>query len=129
MSDIKKRMAHVKAAMRCRPVYLKSERRRVEEHLKSVGADPKVAKIYDSTCFTWTGEHDEALKRAKKYFEVDSDHHVALAMAMVLFGPQEKGRARGMKTCTPQQYLNFAEPAPSFGERTARSPTRRSADA
>jgi hypothetical protein len=110
MSDIRKRMAHVKAALKASPVYLKSDRRRMEELSKEMGHNPrKWDEFYAIKVTRVTDEHWDALERAKEYFGVKDDHHAALAMAMVLFGRHGKGRSRDTKTWTYQKYLHFAE--------------------
>jgi hypothetical protein len=46
-----------------------------------------------------------ALERAKKYFGTNDVHFLAQAMAEVLFGRQEPGRTKGIKTWTDNRYL------------------------
>ena len=118
MSDIRKRMAHVRAALKEPPVWLKSDRRHQEELYKKMSRDPlELDRFYKITGTVVSGEHYDALKRAKEYFGVDDDHHAALAMAMVLFGQQGRGRAKGTKTWTYQKYLHFAEACSELWER------------
>ncbi len=110
MSDIRKRMAHVRAALHQPLVHLKSERRREEELYKEHGLDTRgLDEFYKITAIEVSSEHYNALRRAKQYFGVDDDHYAALAMAIVLFGPRERGRAKGTKTWTYQKYLHLAE--------------------
>jgi hypothetical protein len=104
-------MAHVRAALKEPPVWLKSDRRHQEKLYKEMGRDPlELDRFYEAAAGTVvSSEHYDALKRAKEYFGVDDDHRAALAMAMVLFGQHRRGRAKGTKTWTYQKYLHFAE--------------------
>jgi hypothetical protein len=102
MSDIRKRMAHVKAALLHEPcVYLKSDRRRMEELYKEHGFDTRLLDEFYKAADAGTkvsDEHYGALERAKEYFAVDDDRHAALAMAMVLFPPSAPaGAGKGHK--------------------------------
>jgi hypothetical protein len=76
MGDIKKRMAIVRA-------------RRFNKYGDSV---------WDRMSFV-------ALERATKYFGTNNVHFLAQAMAEVLFGRQEPGGTKGIKTWTRQRYL------------------------
>jgi hypothetical protein len=112
MSDIRKRMAHVRAALHEPAVWLKSDRRHQEKLYKEFGWDPlELDRFYEAAGGIAVGssEHYDALKRAKEYFGVDDDRDAAMAMAMVLFGQHGRGRAKGTKTWTYQKYLHFAE--------------------
>jgi hypothetical protein len=118
MSDIRKRMAHVRAALHQPALHLKSDRRRMEELYNEHGLDiRRLHEFFKIKGTGVTGEHNDALRRAKEYFGVDDDHHAALAMAMVLFGPRERGRAKGTKTWTYQKYLHLAEACSELWEK------------
>jgi hypothetical protein len=63
-----------------------------------------------------SNEHYEALDRAREYFGINkkefgdrADHYLALAMALVLFGKNTRGRAKGTKTWTEERLLEFAD--------------------
>jgi hypothetical protein len=87
VSDIKKRMDHVRA-----------QRRQVLDrgrHGKSF--------VYFSDNVSET-----ALKEAEKYFGTEGNETLALLMAEVLFGKNERGRTRGTKTWTQEAYWKLA---------------------
>src|SRR5262249_46396839 len=52
-----------------------------------------------------------ALDLAKKYFNTANTEELALVMAEILFGKHERGRSKGTKTWTYQEYLNLADAA------------------
>jgi hypothetical protein len=111
-------VAHVKAALHQPSVYLKADRRRAEELLKRVGEDTRLLDECFEMGVALTGEHYDALKRAKEFFGVDDDHHAALAMAMVLFPPlPAPGRPKGTKTWTFGKYLLLAEACSELWEK------------
>jgi hypothetical protein len=87
MSDIKKRMAHVRG-----------QRRRVFDF----GRHGK------TFCYFQDSASADALREARKYFGIDDDKQLAVLMAEVLFGRNERGRAKGTKTWTQQAYSELA---------------------
>jgi hypothetical protein len=113
MSDIRKRMAHVRAVtvVGVRPDPKWVHRNKVEM-FKRVGMDPP-RPLAGGICIT--GDHYDALKCAREYFGIDkkkygpsADEYLALAMALVLFGKHQKGRAKGTKTWTEEKLLDLA---------------------
>ena len=101
MSDIKKRMAYVKAALF--PVFTTgpAERRLRTKHLKRLGMPQNaVEALTQDLPGGFAVPLPDALNRAKKYFGTDDDWQVMLAMAEVLFGEYQRGKPKGQKTWT-----------------------------
>jgi hypothetical protein len=97
MRDIKKRLAHIKAAL-------------FRRHLPfETGRDTSEVASSNEFGTTSVARGTAALKRAKEYFGSDSDYMVTLAMAEVLFGRQERGRAKGTKIWTELKYMELAQ--------------------
>jgi hypothetical protein len=114
MSDIRKRMAHVKAALHYTSSTPKWVRRNMEKIHEMLGKGPLPPDFFRVSGIGVSGDHYEALKRAKGYFGLNekndpTNEFVALAMALVLFGEHGKGRAKGTKTWTADKYLDLAD--------------------
>jgi SOS response regulatory protein OraA/RecX len=89
VSDIKKRMAHVRGQRR-----------------KAFDGPDRHGTIF---CYVWGDDASEAaLEEAKKYFGTENDRTLALVMAEVLFGRGGRGRAKGTKTWTDAAYWALA---------------------
>jgi len=120
MSDIKKRIAAVKARRFGGFVSLplRATKRWAEKQIAK-GMDPKliadIVKGQEELAAMKFFESDPdsyaALDRAKKCFETTDTETLALLMAEILFGKTERGRSRGTKTWTEQEYLNLADAA------------------
>ena len=119
VSDIKKRMASVKAKRFRGVVSLPGERQRVARRFGDLGMDPqhiaeflkRDEKIARMRFFCADAVSYEALDCAKQYFGIADTKHLALLMAEVLFGKHERGRAKGTKTWSYEQYLRLADAA------------------
>ena len=125
MSDIKKRMASVKAKRFPGLISLPGETQRAAKRFLDEGIDPQLVaefvkgaeevagiKGFEEDADSW-----EALDRAKQYFGTSESRELALLMAEVLFGKQERGRSKGTKTWTYQKYLELAVAASALWEK------------
>ena len=128
MSDIKKRMASVKAKRFRGVVSLPGERQRVARRFGDLGMDPqhiaeflkRDEKIARMRFFCADAVSYEALDCAKQYFGIADTKHLALLMAEVLFGKHERGRAKGTKTWSYEQYLRLADAASELWKKNPR---------
>jgi hypothetical protein len=126
VSDIKKRMASVKAKRFPGLISLPGETQRAAKRFLDDGIDPQLVaefvkgaeevagiKGFEEDADSW-----EALDRAKQYFGTSESRVLALLMAEVLFGKQERGRSKGTKTTwTYQKYLELAVAASALWEK------------
>src|SRR5262249_42321198 len=96
MSDIRKRMAHVRAKLA----------NWTFKYISQLPGEPSPSINVERVCFP--AESHDALRRAREYFGLRSSHDLALAMATVLFGKNEKGHPKGTKTWTGEKYLHLA---------------------
>jgi hypothetical protein len=112
-------MASVKAKRFQGYVSLPGETQRVARRFGDLGMDPqdiaefvkRDEEITRKRFFCADAVSYEALDRAKQYFGIADTTHLALLMAEVLFGKEERGRAKGTKTWSYQQYLQLADAA------------------
>jgi hypothetical protein len=108
MSDIKKRMNYVRAALF--PVFTTglAKRRLLIRHYKRLGLpQDSIEHLTRDLPGGFAVPSPDALKRAKNYFGTDDDSQVMLAMAEVLFGEYQRGKPKGQKTWTTDQYLEL----------------------
>jgi hypothetical protein len=131
MSDIRKRMAHVRATTCVQLHQPKWVDRRWDEMNKELGLGP-LSKRWVRHGVRTTDAHLKALARAEEYFGINEEDYEQnaykfLAMAMALFpgGKHEKGRPKGTKTWTNQKLLDLADAFCLIKEKTPPSAMRK----
>jgi hypothetical protein len=126
VADIKKRMAAVKAKRFPGFVRLPGETQRAAKRFLDQGVDPQLVAEFEKSAervaeikgFEEDEDSWKALDRAEQYFGTSEERQLALLMAEVLFGKQERGRSKGTKTTwTYQKYLELADAASALWEK------------